>query len=603
MRSLTKTCLLLTFTAFAACNDGALVGDGYCPPGKICADLSALPDGAAAPADLGPGPMDLTPQTQVITYGSGAGSTPFDPGAGGSTRVSLDGSGNVILDAAGLSLPPQPIIWIANSGAGTESKIDTRTYKQLARYCTAPGCNADPSRTTVGLSGNVVVANRAAFFYSGVAHPERASAVGIAGSLKDCVDRNKNGMIDTFTGTGDIPTQFIWQASQAESPDECVLWYTPLTKDRNGNTIGGSGTLPRAAAYDALLDDVTGELKEYVYIGLYGTQEIVRLEGKTGKIVKYIYIANNYPYGAVMDKNGSLWVRNAGNSFGVARIDVRANDVVDTSYPASPCAYGITADSRGYIYTAGGSCVARLDPASKTWERAGAMSSGRGLALDSKFRLWVADTANGLYLFDASKPFGGGMTQTRLIPLPPGTGTQYYYLGIGLDLDEVPWIVEMGSSNLTTCSGAASNVFRVDPTTYAITGVATGVCSYTYSDMTGSQLRIAGAPTGVFRQIVPSNCGAAQTVWGELTWSIDTPTGTTASISVRSAKNVAALAGVPFTPVTTLPGGLTPPVKVKLPVDDSVAQIEVAMKSPSVALTPVIKSLGLSFSCQWGPLP
>ena len=38
------------------------------------------------------------------------------------------------------------------------------------------------------------------------------------------------------------------------SPDECVLWWVNLTKDRIGNFVGGAGTLPRSATFDVKND-------------------------------------------------------------------------------------------------------------------------------------------------------------------------------------------------------------------------------------------------------------------------------------------------------------------------------------------------------------
>ena len=64
--------------------------------------------------------------------------------------------------------------------------------KQVAAYVTYPGGYADPSRTTVGLGGDAVVANRASN------DGNKASATKIAGDKTTCVDRNGNGKIDTY---------------------------------------------------------------------------------------------------------------------------------------------------------------------------------------------------------------------------------------------------------------------------------------------------------------------------------------------------------------------------------------------------------------------
>ena len=54
-------------------------------------------------------------------------------------------------------------IWIANTGDGTISKIDTRLEVEVARYITSPlgaVAEGDPSRTSVNRHGDAIVLNR-----------------------------------------------------------------------------------------------------------------------------------------------------------------------------------------------------------------------------------------------------------------------------------------------------------------------------------------------------------------------------------------------------------------------------------------------------------
>ncbi len=53
-------------------------------------------------------------------------------------------------------------IWIANTGEGTLSKVNTRNTEEVARYltCSYSDRSCDPSRTSVNLHGDVVVSNR-----------------------------------------------------------------------------------------------------------------------------------------------------------------------------------------------------------------------------------------------------------------------------------------------------------------------------------------------------------------------------------------------------------------------------------------------------------
>jgi cysteine-rich repeat protein len=243
-------------------------GDGVIQQGEDCDDQNADESDGCTSLCKKPGTSD--------------GQT-FDPGGDGSQGVKLDDKGNIIIDPnTAVSKVTKPVIWIANSGEGTISKIDTQTLQEIGRYCTAPGCKSDPSRTTVGLSGDAVVANRA--------KTGTPSAARIATDEINCIDRNGNGVIDTWKGSGPVPAQFQWKAGQPFSPDECVLWWTNLSS---------YGSLPRAAGFDAEIGE-KGELSTFVYIGLYGGGKLLRLDGTTGAVVKDIKVPGN-PYGLVVE--------------------------------------------------------------------------------------------------------------------------------------------------------------------------------------------------------------------------------------------------------------------------------------------------------------
>src|SRR5690606_10548894 len=72
-----------------------------------------------------------------------------DPSGDGDGDPCQAGSGDV-----------EGFIWIANSGEGTVSKIDTVTGVELGRYVVRPDSGGSPSRTTVNNRGDVAVANR-----------------------------------------------------------------------------------------------------------------------------------------------------------------------------------------------------------------------------------------------------------------------------------------------------------------------------------------------------------------------------------------------------------------------------------------------------------
>lgn len=474
---------------------------------------------------------------------AGADGKAFDPAAEGSNGVKLDPSGNVILDPdKGVSKKVKPLIWVANSGEGTISKVSTQSLAELARYCTAPGCNSDPSRSTVGLSADVVVANRA---YTGT-----PSAVRIAADEASCIDRNGNGKIDTSTGGVAIP----WPAGQPTSPDECVLWWQDFS------SYGAA--LPRAAGFDAEIG-LNGELSVYVYVGLYSAQKVLRLDGKTGAIVKEIPVPGN-PYGLVLDRDGSVWVQ-AGN---LVRIDVKKNDEVK-SWPGQ-CMYGIAADTVGRIYTSGGGCLGRFDPKTEQWETLAVpgLSSG-GIAIDQNNHAWTGSSP--AYEIDVN---GSPMTTVGQSDIGGW--------GIAIDYDNRPWTIPM--------HGGVAH--RIDTTQkpggfYPHATVNVGTGNYTYSDMTGFQLVNAASKAGLFRRTFVG-CGPA-TQWTTLQVSLTAPASTVSEVSVRVAADQPSLANATWTKVATLPPDISP-FTLNVPTGN-VIQVEVTMQSKDLTITPVLSGL------------
>jgi streptogramin lyase len=541
------TVLVLPLLALA-CNHANLGGETDCVEGDTA--CQALDPNKPPPG--GPGAYDKV---------GPSGTTPFDPSDDGSSGVKVDKDGNVVLDTKSFGGTLSPIIWVANSADGTVSKIDTRTLAEVGRYYTHPGGKADPSRTTVGLNGDVVVANRSS--YDG----NRASAVHIAGDKSQCIDRNANGKIDT----SENGTPMAWADGQPNNPtDECILWFTKLTPN----------SLPRAAGFNAGL----GETDTVVYIGMYGTRELVRLNAKTGAIMKTISVAPAMPYGLVLDKNGDVWVRGAEGSLAVVQVSKGDQVKVYNGALAPQCAYGIAADAAGRIYTAGGSCVGRFDPATEKWEnldlQGQGMQSGRGLAVDNKTGVWIADTYTGMYHVDGSG--------AKMVFKGKTANVSSNNVGAAIDFDNNPWVI----------SQANSAAYKINSADYSTQKVNVGSGPYTYSDMTGYQLRNAGAPSGFWRHTFPGCMGAASTRWLELDYKVQAPAGTQVAIRVRSANDKTSLLNTPWIDVAKVPADVTP---VKLPaLSGALMQVEFGMKSAVRDVTPILSGVSAGFSCVFG---
>lgn len=201
---------------------------------------------------------------------------PFDPEAHAdgseSEAVGLDPTGALVLDSRRIETA---FIWIANTGEGTVSKVDTRTRVEVARYRTGPlsgGAN-DPSRTSVNSLGDVHVANRAG---------RSVTKISVLGD--DCPDTNGDGTITTSHGPTDV---LPW------GQDDCVLWNTSLPD---------GGILRALAAQDTFGPD--GEIYTAVWVG--GWEGIAwKLDGETGGIlVRTASPTNNY--GFALDREGNL---------------------------------------------------------------------------------------------------------------------------------------------------------------------------------------------------------------------------------------------------------------------------------------------------------
>ena len=500
--------------------------------------------GVTAPMDLGPTAAQCAaadgflpgcplPGTPIIV---GSGGAPIDPASAGSAGVRLDGN-HLALDPGAASTSLRPLIWVANSDEGTISKIDTRTQKELARYATGPVTTPgtpDPSRTTVGLSGDVVVANRAG-----------SSATYIASDPQRCVDRNHNGQIDTSTSGTDVRP---WGS------DECVLWNTPFTP----------GVLARAAAFDANIG-IDGGANPSVWIGLWDLRQMVQLDAATGRVLDTLDVSPVKPYGAAIDRDGAVWVWGGG----VARI---GTGHVVTHIPTPPCAYGIAVDEQGRVWTSGQGCVARYTPATNHWDQAAVGTYNRGLALDGRGSVWIADTDFGVHRVDENT-----LATIADLPLPYAL-----FVGIAVDSDRHIWAIARSSDTAV----------RIDPDTLGTTPVHVGRGPYTYSDMTGFELRNATAQTGTWRYIF-DGCQAV-TSFLALDLTAATPPGTAIAVMARTAADHASLAAAPWQTLATVP-----PARVPLPLGLSGATLELRLDLQTIndQISPTVDRISVYEDC------
>jgi len=341
-------------------------------------------------------------------------------------------------------------IWIANSQEGTVSKLCTLDGVEVARYSTSPQeYGGDPSRTSVNLHGDAVVTNRSPT--SGA-----SSVTKFAAEPGDCIDRNHNGRIDTSHGADDV---LPW------GEDECMLWNSPLSD----NPIGA-----RATAWDGNEDEETGRGGS-VWIGALDTGGVFQLDGETGDIIAQTHVGNS-PYGGAMDGRGNFWIVGAMCTVGICTL-VRVNtETLETTPFNVPCGYGIAVDALDRVWTSGrrnlGSCVNRLDPETgenTTYQAGGINNFFRGLAVDNHGSVWVADTGGDVLRMSED-------TVELINRFHAGTSA---VVGVAVDYQDQIWAVSEGGNA----------ALRIDPETYAVESFPVGLGPYTYSDMTGYQLR------------------------------------------------------------------------------------------------------------------
>ena len=369
----------------------------------------------------------------------------------------------------GLNMCPgevQSFIWISNtgnaespvSGQGPVSKVCPITGEEVARYITSPqGQTGDPSRTSVNLHGDMVVTNRDP-------SPGPSSVTMFIADYEECVDKNDNGEIETSTGPDDVKP---W------NEDECMAWNTALT---TGTTSIGA----RATAWNGEEDPDTG-LGGRVYIGAMFNKTVYVLDGDTGEILESQATTLAH-YGGAMDGKGNFWTVASLCTISICQIErINLLDLTDHETFGVHCGYGISVDSQGRVWTAGqrigggGGCVSRFDPETEEnlWVDTAVLDFNRGVAVDGNGSVWAACTSGDIIQVDEETVSLVGAGRW-----PVGSASEM--VGVAIDYEGYVWTVDR----------AGSTAYKIDPVDPTIqTAVPIGPLPYTYSDMTGMQLK------------------------------------------------------------------------------------------------------------------
>lgn len=582
--------------ADATSEDGCEVdedGDGYgvgCAAGPDCDDTDPVQTGTEI-CDGADNDCDGVPDEGVMSECGdcnpgcrmgGIGTTPtWDLGVDESDSVGVDEDGSLVLDSRSIETA---FIWVSNTAEGTVSKIDTRTREEIARYVTGPaGATNDPSRTSVNSIGDVYVANRGG---------RTVTKISVLGA--DCPDSNGDGVVTTSSaGTDVLP----W------GMDDCVLW---------NRSLPDGGVLRAVAAQDDFGPD--GSLTPYVWIG--GWEGIVwRLDGETGDIlVRTGSPTNNY--GFALDGRGNLWISGR-STLGLGRIDTtRCVDSAcdaeticgvdgDTCVkqaipiPGGHNPYGITVDRFQRIWFAshGTSSIIRYDPLaalSARWVTTNVGINCHGIAADAEGWVWAAGYGVGVVRLHADDP-------TSIWGVVPGT-EGFSAKGMAVDFDGNIWTINLGHNNATVIEpgpslGDAAVFTNVTPTL---------VGPYTYSDMTGQQLRLATNPRGWYRRPF-EGCTTVEgdTNWLSLRWDAVLPPDTSLLFRARAATTRAGLAAATWVRIAMAPPDGSP-ADLGAPLTDAgqagdwievEVQLAADRASDTEAITPRLRYMEVTYQC------
>jgi hypothetical protein len=426
---------------------------------------------ASASVSLSQGSI-TTADTEEPTGGSGSvsatGNVTMGTASDTESSVTVDNTGDeqpnfdLGVPDGGTSCPEgdgeltHSFIWIANSGQGTVSKINTQTLVEEGRYIVRPDSQGNPSRTSVSLSGNVAVANRS------------GGVVKIYAQVESCQESNGMPGIQTSSGAADI---------QPWGTEECVAWYT---------AFGYATQRPVAWAQGVWSDATCSYHDEKLWTAggnNGGVADVVLLDGDTGIVEDMVQVPSigwAQLYGGAVDGDGNFWTVDhnwdgASTLYRVARADL----TVDSWPVTGQVHYGLAVDSVGRAWLCGSGGASRFDPVSEMWTHLPPINPGSALGgcmEDADGILWNSAYPDALLV---------GI-DTETVQIVQQLAIPEYVHGISIDFDGNVWGVGFSSSN----------AYRIDVPTQTIDTVGGLVAAYTYSDMTGFALAAAGVPSG-----------------------------------------------------------------------------------------------------------
>ena len=407
------------------------------------------------------GGTTASPTTTEAVTGTGTTGTTGEPGT--SSADTSTGSTTEPIDPCegGMGGFEFSYLWLANTGQGSISKINTKTLIEEGRYYADPNPAAgSPSRTSVNIDGHfVVVSNRGT-----------GTVTKFAANVEDCVDNNGDGMITTSQNKDDL---LPWGSY------ECMIWNVKVNPPPDSYTHGPRGTAWAPGEFNPATCKYENQTVWVGWMDAPGHGNMGRFNGDTGVQEATIGLDNwspdvNYaPYGAAADGFGNIWFTSVYRELG--RINTETLEVKRWPSPGIQF-YGMTVDFKGNVWFGpySNQPVAMFDAKLEQFVQVpGTTENHRGVAVDSNGMVWVASNNGGTNGCGLNQIDSNTLTQVQFHKFEP-CGTP---VGVSIDVDGFVWMVDN--------NGWA---FRMDPNTYEKVQVVVAGDHYTYSDMTGGGL-------------------------------------------------------------------------------------------------------------------
>jgi len=438
-----------------------------------------------------------------------------------------------------------PILWAANAGEDSVSKIDTDNDCETGRYATwfftgnhSAWSGPAPSRTAVDTEGNVFVANRQ--FPS-------TRQMNVLKILTDGgVDRNGNGVIDTSMDVnGDCvidrndPAEFLAPVDDngdgilqtSEIRDERVVWISHVGP---GNGLGRS-----------LCIGTDGN----IWLGDFNNRAYYKLDATDGSVladpsvIPTLATPGHSSYGCLIDRDGILFSASLGSAAGV--LDTNTNTFLGVlALPRG--SYGI-AIGNDKVYYSGGSSFLEWDP------DAGAADTNPLTGLFSS----PADATNGTLGISVDGDGNIILGQSPIRKYNASGTTQWATFNAGAS--DTRGVVPDSNNNVWAVNRASNNATKFDSTTgNQLATVPLGNQPYTYSDATGFAATNVTDPTGVWTVIADG--GVPDEDWDSIFWNTEPeghiPPNGSITVEARSANSIPSLGLEAYTPVVNGADGL-----------------------------------------------